>query len=86
MRKKFELGLEFLKKITKGKRIAIIGWIYCLYGDPFNRYLICKSSRALNYLFDYINHNKGKREDLQDVFNAFMLLNNQYKKTSLTNH
>ena len=78
--------LHRVKKLTKGKRTVIIGWLYCLYENPFNRYMICRSSKALNELFDYINHNKGKKEDLKDVFNTFMLLSSQYKKLSLTNH
>jgi len=78
--------LHRVRKITKGKRIVIIGWMYCLFENPFNRYMICRSTKALNELFDYINHNKGKKEDLKDVFNTFMLLSSQYKKLSLTNH
>ena len=78
--------LHRVRKISAGKRTVIIGWIYCLYQKPYNRYVICKSTKALHDLFDYIHHNKGKKKDLESAFNAFMLLNAQYKKLSLTNH
>ena len=78
--------LHRVRKISAGKRTVIIGWIYCLYPKPYNRYVICKSTKALHDLFDYIHHNKGKKKDLESAFNAFMLLNAQYKKLSLTNH
>ena len=76
--------LHKVNKITKGNRLVVIGWIYCLYENPLNRYIICKSDRAMNELFDHIHNNK--KVDLQDLFNTFMLLNAQYKKLSLTNH
>ena len=41
---------------------------------------------TLDDLFDYIHSNKGKREDLQEVFNNFMLLCSEYRRLSLTNH
>lgn len=53
--------LHRVRKISAGKRTVIIGWIYCLYPKPYNRYVICKSTKALHDLFDYIHHNKGKK-------------------------
>ena len=72
--------LHKVTKITKGIRQVLIGWIYCPFKDPADRYVLCKSQQALNILLE---HSK-KNPEFKEALRSFWQLRQAFEKKSLS--